>query len=232
MPDNSVKNRVGRPELIAFDYAPSMALEVTLYTICYKKGPWSDADRGILVKGILAGSPTLENTDLWSKEVVDVIEKCVANCTKQTCKKGTKWSAEELSALAETIANGIRQGLIEINSWSDLECNILHHTVMRAVRQIFNEGNRSLDEEKDVIRLFSRDFDIVFFQAHSGHDTNINGERQWETVAHSDRKWNALAPIINGKLPFLNEQKIKYRASKLGLTSNFLTPRIGQRLID
>jgi hypothetical protein len=225
MPDNSVKNRVGRPELIPFDYAPSMALEVTLYTICYKEGPWSDADRGILVKGILAGSPTLDNTDLWSEEVVDVIEKCVANCTKQTCKKGTIWSVEELSALAETIAIGIRQGLIEINSWSDLEWNILHHTVMRAVRQIFNEGNRSLDEEKDVIRLFSRDFDIVFFRAHCGHDTNINGEKQWETVAHSDRKWNALAPIINGKLPFRNEQKIKYRASKMGLKSKLSPPR-------
>jgi hypothetical protein len=225
MPDNSVKNRVGRPDLIPFDYAPSMALEVTLYTICYKEGPWSDADRGILVKGILAGSPTLDNTDLWSEEVVDVIEKCVANCTKQTCKKGTIWSVEELSALAETIAIGIRQGLIEINSWSDLEWNILHHTVMRAVRQIFNEGNRSLDEEKDVIRLFSRDFDIVFFRAHCGHDTNINGEKQWETVAHSDRKWNALAPIINGKLPFRNEQKIKYRASKMGLKSKLSPPR-------
>jgi hypothetical protein len=225
MPDNSVKNRVGRPDLIPFDYAPSMALEVTLYTICYKEGPWSDADRGILVKGILAGSPTLDNTDLWSEEVVDVIEKCVASCTKQTCKKGTIWSVEELSALAETIAIGIRQGLIEINSWSDLEWNILHHTVMRAVRQIFNEGNRSLDEEKDVIRLFSRDFDIVFFRAHCGHDTNINGEKQWETVAHSDRKWNALAPIINGKLPFRNEQKIKYRASKMGLKSKLSPPR-------
>jgi hypothetical protein len=225
MPDNSVKNRVGRPELIPFDYAPSMALEVTLYTIWYKEGLWSDADRGILVKGILAGSPTLKSTDPWSKEVVDVIEKCVANCTQQTCKKGTRWSVEELSALAETIANGIRQGLIEINSWSDLEWNILHHTVNRAVRQIFYEGNRSLDQEKDVIRLFSRDFDVAFFQAHCGHDTNINGEKKWESVAHSDRKWNALAPLINGKLPFLNEQSIKYRAKKLGLKSKLPHPR-------
>ena len=96
---------------------------------------------------------------------------------------------------------------------------------MRAVRQIFNEGNRSLDQQKDVIRLFSRDFDVVFFQAHCGHDTNINGEKQWETVAHSDRKWNALAPLINGKLPFLNEQKIRYRASKLGLKSKSSPPR-------
>ena len=222
--DNPVKNRVGRPDLIAFDYAPSMALEVTLYTIWYKEGLWSDADRGILVKGILAGSPTLKSTDPWSKEVVDVIEKCVANCTQQTCKKGTRWSVEELSALAETIANGIRQGLIEINSWSDLEWDILLHTVNRAVRQIFYEGNRSLDQEKDVIRLFSRDYDVAFFQAHCGHDTNINGEKQWESVAHSDRKWDALAPLINGKLPFLNEQKIRYRASKLGLKNKSYPP--------
>jgi len=163
---NPVKNGPARPHLIPFHYAPSMALEVKLHLLYYKKGPWSDAEREILVKAILAGSPTLQTTYPWSEEVANVVARCVANCTQQPCKKGTIWSADELSALAGTIANGIRQGLIELNSWSEPEWNMLHHTVMRAVRQIFYKGSRSLEEEKDVIRLFSRDFDIVFFQAH------------------------------------------------------------------
>jgi len=70
---------------------------------------------------------------------------------------------------------------------------------------------------------FSEDFDRGFFQKHCGHDTNINGEELYESVAHDKKKWAALAPLVNQKLPFLDTHTITYRATRMKLKSEFLT---------
>ena len=205
-----------------------MALAMDLHKICYKEGPWSDRDRGALVKGIMAG--TLQDGSPLTEKAADVVKETVANYTQQPCKKGTIWSADELSALAETIADGIRQGLIEIKSWSDLEWESLHRTVLTAVRQIFSEDSPSSVQEEKVMKLFSEDFDIVFFQASCGHNTNVMGKKIWESVAHYDRKWRALAPLVKKKLPYIDDQDISSRAEGLGQKSRSLTSRKGERL--
>ena len=71
--------------------------------------------------------------------------------------------------------------------------------------------------------LFSQDFDRAFFQKRCSHDTNVEGKEEWESVAHDKKKWAALAPLINQKLPFLNTHTITYRATRMKLKSEFLT---------
>ena len=217
------RRKPGRPAGVPFPYDPSQALEDALHGVYYKKGPWSEEDRGALVQGILAGSLTLAEDSPWSVADASAVKRSVANSTQQTSKANTLWSEEKLSALAKTIAHRIVTDLAHTNSWSVDEWTILHRTVARAVRRIFYHGRRPPDQEKAVMTLFSQDFDRAFFQKHCGHDTNVKGEKQYVSVAHDERKWAALAPLVNQKLPFLTTRNIIYRATRMGLKSKSLT---------